>query len=296
MKNNYSLNLTSYQDTVSSGKSEIKEEILVHLVELGLEIPDWLERVAFLNATDIIIESLDNDLVTNDHFLVLKNQEGEEDVVTVNKGSVNYLGEETFRGIFKDKRLLSNLISMNYKEQEVREHEKRIEKVNAYIRGELVFDQLKISDVLKVLPNHLRISHIDKAGYVVYNIKNTNTLPFILNCTDEYSDITGEYYDFTKEMSMQLYISRRVTYELKKVPDGAFTLIETIPKDVVIGDRKVIEREQTELLLDTLTSITLVQLRTTGKTDKLKELIDVIVTSVPRKRRNKSMLQDVFRI
>ena len=87
MKNNYSLNLTSYQDSVSSGKSEIKEEILVHLVELGLEIPDWLERVAFLNATDIIIESLDNDLVTNDHFLVLKNQEGEEDALhSVNRG------------------------------------------------------------------------------------------------------------------------------------------------------------------------------------------------------------------
>lgn len=291
------MNLTSYQSSISSGKAELREIILTTLVKKSLEISDWMERVAHLNASEIILSEFNGDDVIDSYFLVIKDNNKEEEVVTISNGATNYLGKTAFRRIFEDKELLKNLISISYTDEARKENSKRMERVNSYLNGTIEYEDMSIAEILKVIPNRLKIANIDRLGYVIYNIKNERTTPFRISCTNEEMElIEGDNYDFSKENQMTLMLSRKKTFELHRREEGNFILLETVPKEIVSNGKKLTEREQSELYLDTLTAITLVQLRITGKDEELKDILETITSSLPRKRRKASMLQDVFKI
>ena len=298
------LNLISQNHMVLSGNIGMQESVLVKLVKIGMEIPNWIDRVSYLNLMDIILSSFDNNISKDNYLLVFRSKNGEEDVVTVNHGATSYLGKEIFNSVFEDKDLLKALIGLNYPStEEQNRHSDRLLRVNSYLNGGIDYESLRISDILKVIPNRLRITDIDKLGYVIYNIKNQETESFKLEKKGEFIDsIEGELRelgtiaDFTRPFIIQIFVSRERSYELHRTIDKNFILVETKTKARIENNRRIMTREQTELMLDMLTSVTLAHLRLQDKRQEIDELLKLVVSSAPRKRRDKTALQEVFNL
>ena len=285
---------------ILSRAGSLKLDTITNLTTKSFKIPDWIDRIAYINVTDILLSAILN-TQNEGNFLIVRDGDSEEHILTINKGVASYLDKSIFDMIFIDKELLESLmqgVNTNKSEQDeasFMQSSSDMNKVTRYIRKELDYSELKPAEILKAtLPEFVKTVDIQKSGYALYNLRNEqNYKSYEVELLNESQDVK-ESIDLGRISSMVLHTSRKVTYELVR-ENNTFKVVEIVPVKSNRNGMNITERQTTELVVDNLTVLGLVALKM-KESENLIIMLKEISETVPRKKKVQSSLQDIFKI
>ena len=285
---------------ILSRAGSLKLDTITNLTTKSFKIPDWIDRIAYINVTDILLSAILN-TQNEGNFLIVRDGDSEEHILTINKGVASYLDKSIFDMIFIDKELLESLmqgVNTNKSEQDeasFMQSSSDMNKVTRYIRKELDYSELKPAEILKAtLPEFVKTVDIQKSGYALYNLRNEqNYKSYEVDLLNESQDVK-ESIDLGRISSMVLHTSRKVTYELVR-ENNTFKVVEIVPVKSNRNGMNITERQTTELVIDNLTVLGLVALKM-KESENLIIMLKEISETVPRKKKVQSSLQDIFKI